>query len=57
MEAPQGYDVPDGHILLLKKALYSLKQAGRQWYLTVMNWYFSCSFRLIFDNTYKHFLS
>ena len=35
MEAPQGYDVPDGHILLSKKALYWLKQAGRQWYLTL----------------------
>lgn len=33
MEAPQDYDVPDGHILLLKKALYGLKQAGHQWYL------------------------
>ena len=33
MEAPQGYDVPDGHVLLLKKALYGLKQAGCQWYL------------------------
>ena len=33
MEAPQGYNVPDGHVLLLKKAPYGLKQAGRQWYL------------------------
>ena len=33
MEAPQGYDIPDGHVLLLKKALYGLKQAGHQWYL------------------------
>ena len=33
MEAPQGYDVPDGHVLLLKKVLYSLKQARHQWYL------------------------
>ena len=35
MEAPQGYDIPDGHVLLLKKALYGLKQAGCQWYLTL----------------------
>ena len=35
MEAPQGYDIPDGHISLLKKALYGLKQAGHQWYLTL----------------------
>ena len=32
MEPPEGYDVPEGHVLLLKKALYGLKQAGRQWY-------------------------
>ena len=35
MEAPQGYNIPDGHVLLLKKTLYGLKQAGRQWYLTL----------------------
>ena len=35
MDAPQGYDVPEGHVLLLKKALCGLKQAGRQWYLTL----------------------
>ena len=33
MEAPQGYNVPNGHVLLLKKVLYGLQQAGRQWYL------------------------
>ena len=32
-EAPDGYNVPTGHRLLLRKALYRLKQAGRQWYL------------------------
>jgi len=32
MEPPEGYDIPEGHVLLLKKALYGLKQAGRQWY-------------------------
>jgi hypothetical protein len=32
MEPPEGYQVPEGHVLLLKKALYGLKQAGRQWY-------------------------
>ena len=32
MEAPQGYDVPDKHVLRLTKALYGLKKAGCQWY-------------------------
>ena len=32
MEAPEGLEVPEGHVLHLKKALYGLRQAGRQWY-------------------------
>ena len=32
MEPPQGYNVPEGHVLLLKKVLYRLKQARQQWY-------------------------
>ena len=32
MEAAKGMDVPKGKVLRLKKALYSLKQAGRAWY-------------------------
>jgi len=35
MEPPPGYDVPEGHVLLLVKALYGLRQAGRQWYKTL----------------------
>jgi hypothetical protein len=36
MAVPEGLpNVPDGHILQLIKALYSLKQAGRQWYKTL----------------------
>ena len=32
MDPPLGYKVPEGSVLHLKKALYSLKQAGRQWH-------------------------
>jgi len=36
MEVPQGLkDVPKGHVLKLIKALYRLRQAGRQWYNTL----------------------
>ena len=35
MSPPPGYNVPEGHVLRLRKALYSLKQAGRQWYKTL----------------------
>ena len=32
MEPPKGFIVPENHVLLLRKSLYGLKQAGRQWY-------------------------
>ena len=32
MEPPEGQDIPKGNVLLLRKAIYSLKQASRQWY-------------------------
>jgi len=33
MEPPDGLEIPDGMVLRLRKAIYGLKQAGRQWYL------------------------
>ncbi|KAL2242589.1 UNVERIFIED_CONTAM: Retrovirus-related Pol polyprotein from transposon RE1 [Sesamum indicum] len=31
MQPPEGYSVPDGKVCRLKKSLYGLKQASRQW--------------------------
>jgi hypothetical protein len=33
MKAPPGFDIPNGHILRLKKGIYSTKQGGRIWYI------------------------
>ncbi len=33
MEVPPGFDIPDGHILRLKKGVYGTKQGGRIWYI------------------------
>ena len=35
-EPPPGIEVPDGHVLLLKKRLYGLKNAPRIWFLTLV---------------------
>ena len=33
MEVPPSFDIPDGHILRLKKGVYGMKQGGRVWYI------------------------
>src|SRR6266851_3628147 len=33
MEAPTSFDIPNGHVLRLKKGVYSTKQGGRIWYI------------------------
>ncbi|KAL2247953.1 UNVERIFIED_CONTAM: Retrovirus-related Pol polyprotein from transposon RE1, partial [Sesamum indicum] len=33
MKPPEGYDVPAGHVCKLKRSLYGIKQASRQWNL------------------------
>jgi hypothetical protein len=33
MEAPPSFDIPDGHILRLKKGVYGTKQGGHVWYI------------------------
>jgi hypothetical protein len=33
IEAPPGFDIPEGHILRLKKGVYGTKQGGCIWYI------------------------
>ena len=33
MEAPPSFNIPKGHVLRLKKGVYSTKQGGRVWYI------------------------
>jgi hypothetical protein len=33
MEAPPSFDIPEGHVLRLKKGVYGTKQGGRVWYI------------------------
>ena len=35
MEAPPGFDIPEGHVLRLKKGVYSTKQGGHVWYIEI----------------------
>ena len=32
MQPPPGFEVPKGHVLKLKKGMYSMRQGGRVWY-------------------------
>ena len=33
MQAPSSFNIPNGHILKLKKGIYSMKQRGHVWYI------------------------
>jgi hypothetical protein len=33
MEVPPGFNIPEGHVLRLKKGVYGTKQGGRIWYI------------------------
>lgn len=35
MKPPPGYDIPDGHVLLLLRSLYGLRNAPRIWFQTL----------------------
>ena len=46
LEVPKGLsDIPDGHVLLLLKAIYGLKQASLLWYMTASSFFFSLGFK------------
>ncbi|KAH9458192.1 hypothetical protein Pst134EB_033400 [Puccinia striiformis f. sp. tritici] len=42
---PPGVNIPPGHVLKLKKAMYGLKQAPNAWHRTLTEWLFQIGFR------------
>lgn len=46
MNAPDGYYVPSGKVLKLKKSLHGLKQSSRQWYTKLSSSFLSWGFYL-----------
>ena len=50
MEPPEGLDIPDGMVLQLDKAIYGLRQAGRQWYLKLKSALVKMGFKQIVND-------
>ena len=50
MEPPEGLDIPDGMVLRLDKAIYGLRQAGRQWYLKLKSVLVEMGFKQIVND-------
>jgi hypothetical protein len=51
LNPPPGIDVPYNSILLLKKALYGLKKAPKEWHLTLSSWLLSVGFNQSYAET------
>jgi hypothetical protein len=45
LNPPPGVDVPDNHVLQLKKAMYGLKQAPNAWHQTLTEWLAQIGFK------------
>jgi hypothetical protein len=52
LNPPPEIDVPKNSTLLLKKALYVLKQAPKEWHLRLSSWLLSVGFNQIYAEPY-----
>jgi predicted outer membrane lipoprotein len=51
MYPPPGMDIPSDHVLLLKKSIYGLKQAGLNWNICITTFLLSIGFRQCVSDT------